>query len=79
MQDVQLQGQGVNTLSKQINPQFKGTIEEKDITNYSEMLDVIHTNLLESQHFLPEQDRNYEAMIPVSSPQPQGSPAKSFG
>ena len=47
----------MNTLTKQVNPQFKGVIEEKDINNYQEMLDKIHTKLLDSLHFLPEQDR----------------------
>ena len=34
VQDVQLQAQAVNTLTRQVNPQFKGVIEEKDINNY---------------------------------------------
>ena len=41
VQDVQLQGQGINSLSKQVNPAFKGAIEEKDITNYAEILEKI--------------------------------------
>lgn len=57
VQDVQLQAQAINTLTKQVNPQYKGIIEEKDIKNYQEMLDKIHKNLLDSQHFLPVQDR----------------------
>ena len=59
VQDVQLQGQGINTLSKQVSPAFKGVIEEKDITNYASMLDKIHIHLNESQHFLPEQEHNH--------------------
>ena len=54
----------------QVNPAFKGTIEDKDINNYKEMLDKIHRNILNSQHFLPVQDRKYEA---YTSPEPQAS------
>jgi len=57
IQDVFLQGKGINRLSEQVNPAYKGTIDEKDITNYQELLDKIHRRLLESQNFLPEQDR----------------------
>ena len=65
---MQLQAQAVNTLTKQVNPQFKGVIEEKDINNYQEMLDKIHTKLLDSQHFLPEQDRTVRQQPASAAP-----------
>ena len=77
VQDVQLLGQGINTLSKQVNPSFKGVIEEKDITNYSEILDKIHKHLIESQQFLPAQE--YSNPIQSPEPQTQTTPAKVIG
>lgn len=77
VQDVQLQAQAVNTLTKQVNPQFKGVIEEKDINNYQEMLDKIHTKLLDSLHFLPEQDRTVRQQPASAAPYSVGGYAAS--
>lgn len=73
IQDVVLQGKGINRLSEQVNPAYKGQILEKDIADYQELLDKIHRRLIESQHFLPEQDRTL-LIAPASPEQPPEQP-----
>lgn len=77
---MQLTGQGTAKLSVQVDPASKVAIDEKDITNYAEVLEKISARLNETFKTIPPEnlpERTHEMTWQALSPEKSATPFKA--
>ena len=76
--EAQLSGQGLMPISKQLQPTFKSAILEKDIVDYSQVLDKILGRLNQFREMLPELSEVHDEDLVQSEQEVQVDKSATF-